>query len=191
LFDPSGVATVADNALLRCALEKTEICSQEIENFLMCVRFALLQSTIAAGPDFGGIEDKVLGFYAALAQQCFINEYVFAQSDDETRQADNLRGLLAERVAAAAAIPALLLITVAAYFPLHLLPEVASLRSLNWPSLLNGLLRQQLFEPFEEERIRASIPSLTTIDDDASTKVKSNTRRIPIRGGLCPPTHQP
>ena len=187
LFDTSGVATVADDALLRCALEKTELCGQEIENFLTSVRFALLQATTGAAPDFGGIEDKVLGFYAALAQQCFINEYVFAQSDDEARQADNLRSLLAERVAAADAIPSLLLIAVAAYFPLHLLPQAASLRHRDWPPVLNDLLRQQLFEPFVEEEIRSTIPSLTTIDDAASTKVKKQYEENPYPRWTLPP----
>ena len=187
LFDTAGVAAVAEDALLRCALEKTELCSQEIENFLTSVRFALLQATAGAAPDFGGIEDKVLGFYAAVAQQCFINEYVFAQSDDETRQAGNLRNLLAERAADAGAIPPLLLIAVAAYFPLHLLPEAASLRRRDWPPVLNGLLRQQLFEPHEEDEIRSTIPSLTPIDDTASTRVKEQYEKNPYPRWTLPP----
>jgi len=179
LFGAAGVASVADDAFLRCALEKTEICNVELENFLLSVRFALLQLATEAAPEFGGVEDKALGFYAALAQQCFINEYVLAQSDDETQQAERLQSLLLERLAADGPIPALLLITVAAYFPLHLLPAAVALRKRDWPPVVNGLLRRQLFEPLEEDELRISIPSLTAVEDGVSVKVKQQYEENP------------
>ena len=40
--------------------------------------------------------------YSALAQQCFINEYVFASGDDEIRQAIGLREYLSDQLANAA-----------------------------------------------------------------------------------------
>jgi hypothetical protein len=144
LFGAEGVAAVAEDAFLRCALEKTEFCSLELEEFLSSVRFALLQLAANAAPEFGGIGDKDLGFYAALAQQCFINEYLLVQSDDETRQAEGLRSLMLDRLASGGTIPPLLLIAVAAYFPLHLLPEAAALRARDWPPVVNGVLRQHL-----------------------------------------------
>jgi SAM-dependent methyltransferase len=179
LFGSAGVAAVANDAFLRCALEKTEICNVELENFLLSVRFVLLQLATGAAPEFGGVEGKVLGFYAALAQQCFINEYVLAQSDDETQQAERLRSLLLERLAADIPIPPLLLITVAAYFPLHLLPAAAALRKRDWPPVVNGLLRRQLFEPLEEDELQIAIPSLTAVEDRVSVEVKQQYEQNP------------
>ena len=83
---------------LRCALEKTQICSLELEGFLASVRFALLQIAVKDTSEPGRHEDKALGFFSAVAQQCFIDEYLLAQSDDETRQAESLRSLVVARV---------------------------------------------------------------------------------------------
>ena len=60
----------------------------------------------------------MIGFFTAVAQQCFINEYIFAHTDDEIDKAQRLRGLLVEALASGTAIPELWLVAVAAYFPL-------------------------------------------------------------------------
>jgi len=178
LFGDAGVGEVADDAFLRCALEKTELCSLDLEGLLAAIRFALLQTArTAAG--FDRVDDKVLGFYAAVAQQCFINEYVLAQSDDETRQLDGLRNLLLKRLASGDPIPPLLLVIVAAYVPLHLLPGADALRKRDWPHALNGLVRQQLLEPFEESELRLALPALTAVDDDISVKVRQQYEENP------------
>lgn len=65
----------------------------------------------------------VLGFYAALAQQCFINEYVFAWADDEAIQAQSLRDSLIAALETGVQVPSLWPVAVAAYFPLHSLPS--------------------------------------------------------------------
>ena len=180
LFGAAGAKAVADDALLRCALENVRLNGQDMEFFLTSVRHALLQVAAKAAPEFGGVEDKVLGLYAALAQQCFINEYVYDQSADETLQAEGLRNLLLERSKAGGAIPPLLLVTVAAYFPLYALPAAASLRDRNWPPVLSGLIRQQLFEPIEENELRRTIPSLTAVEDSVSITVKQQYEENPF-----------
>ena len=37
------------------------------------------------------VQGRELALYSALAQQCFINEYVYALGDDEIREATGLR----------------------------------------------------------------------------------------------------
>jgi SAM-dependent methyltransferase len=180
LFGAAGAKAAADDALLRCALENVRLNSPDLEFFLTSVRHALLQVATRAAPEFGGIEDKVLGLYAALAQQCFINEYVYDQSADEILQAEGLRNLLLERATAGGVIPPLLLVTVAAYFPLHALAAAALLRDHDWPPLLSGLIRQQLFEPYEEAELRRTTPSLTAIEDSVSVKVKRQYEENPF-----------
>jgi hypothetical protein len=44
---------------------------------------------------FRGCGGSTLNYYGALAQQCFINEYVFAWTDAEAEQARILRDLRA------------------------------------------------------------------------------------------------
>ncbi len=114
-----------------------------------------------------------------MAQQCFIDEYLLAQSDDETRQAESLRSLVVANLATGGAVSELLLITVAAYFPLHSLPATAPQWDRDWPRTLNGLLQQQIVEPLEEIRLRGTIQSLTVIDDDISVKVQRQYEENP------------
>jgi len=117
--------------------------------------------------------------YVALAQQCFINEYVLDQTAEETLQVERLRNLLVERSRTGDAIPPLMLVAAATYFALHSLPAADSLRHRDWPHLLDDLLRQQLFEPAEEYRLRSAIPSLTSVQDGASIEVKQQYEENP------------
>ena len=122
---------------------------------------------------------KVLDFYSALAQQCFTNEYVFAQSDEETLQATRLRDLLNRKLAAGEEIPAPLLVAVASYFPLHSLPHAESILHRDWPENLADLLRVQIGEPLQEAQDRKLIPALTPIEDDTSLAVKQQYEENP------------
>src|SRR5207302_3988844 len=97
-------------------------------------------------------------FAAALAQQCFINDYVFAARKDE----------LAAAAAAARAIDEapdittpMQLLLVAAYIPLHRLANAERLLERSWPAPVEAVLTQQLREPLAELRLRADIPRLT------------------------------
>ena len=179
MFGAAGLAALSDDALLRCALVNTRLSGPDMEFSLTSIRHALLQAAMAAAPEFGAIDDKVLGVYVALAQQCFINEYVLDQTADETLQAERLRNLLLERLRIGDAIPPLMLVAVAAYFPLHSLPVADSLWHRDWPHLLHDLLRQQLFEPVEECQLRSVIPSLTSVQDGASIEVKQQYEENP------------
>lgn len=61
----------------------------------------------------------MIDLLSALAQQCFINEYVFAQTDEEAEYANRLRELLTEKLSRGDVVSPLLLAAVAAYFPLR------------------------------------------------------------------------
>jgi 2-polyprenyl-3-methyl-5-hydroxy-6-metoxy-1,4-benzoquinol methylase len=113
-----------------------------------------------------------LAFWCALARQCFLNDYVFDVTEDE---AAALQGLTAELNAALAGggpVAALRLIAVAAYMPLGTLSEAPGLLDRSWPAPVAAVCRQQVSEPLEEMRLRATIPSLTPIDDAVSLAVR-------------------
>ena len=171
LFGAPGVAPVANDLFLLCALEITIVRGVALEVLLTSVRSELLGLAMANSPDSGKIDDNILGLCCALAQQCFINEYIFAQGNEETRLAIQLRDLLIEYLKAGGDIPPLLLAAVAAYFPLHSLPMTETLLSRDWPQTVAALLRQQLREPFEEARDLNSIPALTIVEDNVSRRV--------------------
>ena len=120
-----------------------------------------------------------MDFYSALAQQCFTNEYVFAQSDEETLKAGRLRDLLNRKLAAGEEIPTLLLTAVASYFPLNSLPNAESNLRRQWPESLAGPLRVQIGEPLQEAQDRKLIPTLTPIEDSVSLAVKQQYEENP------------
>jgi SAM-dependent methyltransferase len=167
----SGLAMLAGHRLLRAVLESTPVCDVELERCLTGARASLLALTLEDGP----ADQNVLDFACALARQCFINEYVFAGSDEEFGQAAQLRDKLIAQPDSAAA--PLQLATVACYGPLHSLPS--SLLDRAWPGRVEGLLTQQVHEPAEERTDRASIPRLTDIAGDVSRAVRQQYEENP------------
>jgi SAM-dependent methyltransferase len=170
LTDDDLVALANDFFLLG-ALQTTVIRGATLEIFLTNLRSVLLHRASAGRSESSQIDDAVVGLFCALAQQCFLNEYVYAQSDAETRQADRLRQSLLERVSAGDEISPLLLAAVAAYCPLHSLPAATSLLRREWPQFAADLLQQQVRDPLEEAEDRRNIPALTPVDDDVSLRV--------------------
>ena len=165
------VSAIAQDILLRCALELTVIHGGPLELLLTQLRSTALR--LAADDPSGAVQvcDDLVLFFCALAQQCFINEYVFAQTDKETKRAGEVRDLLVEKLAIGSEISPLLLAAVAAYFPLHTIPNARSLLALKWPEYAVQLLQQQVSEPLEEIEDRPNIPALTAIDDLTSKAV--------------------
>jgi Flp pilus assembly protein TadD/SAM-dependent methyltransferase len=182
LFASSGFPAVCGDQLLQCLLQSTPICDLELERFLTAARFALLRRA-AADTGASNIAEGAIGFYCALARQCFINEYVFACGEDEMREALELRERLAAALEAGAAFPILWPAAVAAYLPLNSLPCSERLldrsSSDSWSDAVIGVLVQQLCEPREEQQIRPDIPRLTAIEDPVSRMVQQQYEENP------------
>ena len=164
-----ALAAAVNDPLLRCVLETGPVCDPELERFLTAHRVAMLDAADATAP----IDENVLAFQAALARQCFINEYVFAVSDGEDKHVRQLRDSLAAALAAGGDVPIPLLVTVAAYAPLHALPGAESLLQRQWPAPVKALLVQQVEEPQAEQRLRGAIAALTPIEDSVSRAVRA------------------
>jgi 2-polyprenyl-3-methyl-5-hydroxy-6-metoxy-1,4-benzoquinol methylase len=171
LITAEDIKAIAQDILLRCALELTVIHGGPLELLLTSLRSALV--CLAADKPSGAAQlgDDVVHLFCALAQQCFINEYVFAQTGNETKRAGALRDCLTEKLAARSDISPLLLAAVGAYFPLHTIPNAKLLLALKWPECVAQLLRRQVGEPLEELEDRPKIPTLTPIDDLTSKAV--------------------
>jgi 2-polyprenyl-3-methyl-5-hydroxy-6-metoxy-1,4-benzoquinol methylase len=171
LLTAEDVTAIAQDILLRCALELTIIHGGPLELLLTSLRSALGSLAANNAPGTAQVGDDVVHLFCALAQQCFINEYVFAQTENETKRAGALRDCLVEKLVAGGDISPSLLAAVAAYFPLYSIPNAKSLLALKWPEYAVQLLRQQVREPLEELEDRPKIPTLTAIDDLTSKAV--------------------
>jgi 2-polyprenyl-3-methyl-5-hydroxy-6-metoxy-1,4-benzoquinol methylase/tetratricopeptide (TPR) repeat protein len=171
IFGAPEIAAIAENTFLRCALGATIIRGVPLETFLTALRQALLQLAENAAAGAPALVEDGLGLLCALAEQCFLNEYVFAQTTEETARAERLRTLLQQNLAEGTDVAIGLLAAVATYFPLHAIPKAERLLGRKWPDHASGLIRQQLKEPLEEVVDRAAIPALTAIEGGTSVEV--------------------
>lgn len=179
LFGVSGIKPFANDVLLQCALKSVLIQGLPFEVFLTHVRSALLRLAITAEHDLRASDESVTALSCALAQQCFINEYIYTADEEESALAIKLRNLLRERGETGAEVSPLMLGVVAAYFPLHSLGLDGMLLERDWPESVAELQRQQIVEPLEEKRDRSAVSVLTAIDDSISQQVMQQYEENP------------
>jgi tetratricopeptide (TPR) repeat protein/2-polyprenyl-3-methyl-5-hydroxy-6-metoxy-1,4-benzoquinol methylase len=189
LFGADTLNALAGDSLLHALLEAAPVSTIEFERFLTCARHALLESASSEQtPELSNIGE--FRFYAALAQQCYVNEYIFDFDDRERLAAVACRTRLLALLDASAAVPPLLLLAVAAYFPLYTLRGANRLLDSNCPTALDAVLRQQIREPFEEQALRADITCLTPITAGVSEEVRSQYEHNPYPRWVKLPKHE-
>jgi 2-polyprenyl-3-methyl-5-hydroxy-6-metoxy-1,4-benzoquinol methylase len=177
LLGREGAAPFAADAMLLALLQSRVIHDLELERLFTAVRRGLLEQAANSVSDV--LEPSSIEFYCALAQQCFLNEYVFAHGDLEGEQLQRLHGRIVEALRSEAEVSPLDLIVIACYVPLHGLPMAPSLLNVKWPDAIDAVLTQQIREPLEELADRPRIPALTTIDDATSLQVQSQYEESP------------
>jgi Tfp pilus assembly protein PilF/2-polyprenyl-3-methyl-5-hydroxy-6-metoxy-1,4-benzoquinol methylase len=178
VFGADGLTALGEDSLLHAMLEAAPVNTIEFERFLTCARRALLETASSKqAPDASEI--AALRFYAALSQQCFVNEYIFDCDDREKLVAAACRSKLFALLEARAVVPPLLLLAVAAYFPLYTLRDASRLLDSNYPAPIDAVLRQQIREPFEEQALRAGIKCLTPITAGVSEQVRGQYEQNP------------
>jgi len=161
--------------LLRRLLVSVPIADVELERVLIAIRRYVLESATNGT----AIDDDVLAFAAALAQQCFINEYVFALDDEEIAYAEQLRDALVEALASGVDIAPLQVIAVASYFALYTLPGALALLDRTYVADVADVLSQQIREPREEAKLTHSLACLTAVEDEVSLKVREQYEENP------------
>jgi 2-polyprenyl-3-methyl-5-hydroxy-6-metoxy-1,4-benzoquinol methylase len=171
LFGAEGVTPLANDLFLLSAMEVMPLPSLQLELLLGHARAELLRLAGEQAEGDGETDDDTVAFACALARQCFINEYVYAQTETESGLAGVLRDRLLQDLASGAATAPLTLAVVAAYFPLHTLPMVEALLRWDWPTTTAGLMQVQLREPLEEAGERAAITALAPVKNSVSLQV--------------------
>ena len=187
LLGSPGLAALGHDALLLALLVNTQACERDFERFLTLARHALLQLALEeAAPGEEG-----LAFACALARQCFLNDYVFSCTQEESALARSL----VERVAAAEASgrppAAAALAAIATYVALGSLPFAPALLRREWPEPVCALIRQQVVEPIRERELREAMPALTPVDDEVSRRVQRQYEENPYPRWVHLPAPQP
>ena len=176
LLADGSLAGLAEDALLLAHLRAAPVCDPTLERALTRLRRVLLLAL--TGP---GLPDRPAwrSLCAAIAEQCFLNEYVFAESDGEFQ-------VLAVLVRAAEAAldrgeqpPAVLVALFGAYRPLYRWGRADGLQALSWPEEIARLLNRQVAEPLAETAIQAELPALTQISHPVSVGVRAQYEENP------------
>ena len=183
VFDEGFIRSISkkefnSSSLLFAMLSSCPIPDAELELFFTNLRRHLLKkvsSTMLTVDE----ADEEAGFYCSLAQQCFINEYIYFQTPEEIDCFEQLCNRLTRSLETAQDVPALWVISVACYFPLYLVAGADKLLLQNWSEDVKSLLKQQIQEPLEELNLRSSIPVLTSVENQVSLAVQSQYEENP------------
>lgn len=144
----------------------------ELEELLTRLRRGLLRQSDRISPD-------ALPFTAALAMQCFANEYIFSETTEEVAVVAQMQQALNQALREGAGIDSSCVAILGAYGPLHNLEQAAALLDREWPVEISAVLRRQILEPHEEARLEGSIRTLTSIQDSVSVAVRDQYEANP------------
>jgi tetratricopeptide (TPR) repeat protein/2-polyprenyl-3-methyl-5-hydroxy-6-metoxy-1,4-benzoquinol methylase len=170
LLQPSEFIALARDPLLLSLLESGHVPDIALERFLTSLRSAFLNVAINSDEQRQFASDE-LRLYCALARLCFLNDYVFACTDDEVSKAEQLRDRLVAVMHANTPISAPWLIAVGSYFPLNKIAG-SSLLLQSWPPPVASLLELQVGNAEQEQKLKGSLTQLTPIKDEVSIRVR-------------------
>jgi SAM-dependent methyltransferase len=165
------VKTTAANPYFQIVLQRSTVCDAALERWLTALRASILAAVSSSALSADG---DTIAFCSALAQQCFINEYVFAISPDEAAQVEQLKTKAVSQQVEPAALLAL-----AMYMPLHQVAGADAIASRSWPAPVAAIVTQQIVEPREEAALRDTIPHLTPIADGVTAQVRQQYEENP------------
>lgn len=125
--------------------------------------------------------EKHLAWLSALAQQCFINEYLFTESDEERVSLIHLQTIFQQSMDDGQGKPfsPAILSLIGAYRPLHTLSYCQQISEVEVPSSAKKLINLQITYPLEERRLRENIPHLTPILNPISQAVRDQYEENP------------
>lgn len=174
--------TLSRDHLMLSLLVKTVNVDFEVERFLTDLRRHFLLTL----DEMLRIPNEYAELLAALAWQCFNNEFVFSMDAVETRAVERLTsslcGNLGESEQSSRADRESQVLVLACYVPLVSLGcarELAASNTTRWSPKSQALLAHALIEPLEERTIEGEIESLGTIGDPTSTAVRAQYEESP------------
>jgi tetratricopeptide (TPR) repeat protein/SAM-dependent methyltransferase len=176
LATPEFDVLIADE-LLQCLLTSAPICDFLLERLFTRLRSDLLANV---SEDRDRTWDALrLDFVAALARQCFINDYVWIDSEWERERVGRLCSRLESTFRETAGVPAPWIVMAACYQPLHSFACAEALAQMAWPDAVDAVAAQQIREPAVMARLRAALPRITAITDDVSQLVRRQYEENP------------
>ncbi|MBT8521732.1 tetratricopeptide repeat protein [Polynucleobacter paneuropaeus] len=163
--------------LLHAILISGPIPDRQLEEYFTSLRFNFLK--MATSHPIKRVFDEEEVVHSALAQQCFINEYIYYQTPQELELSNAARYRLTVALNEQAEVPAALLLSAACYFPLNIFSGCEVLLGEQYSIDVMAVLRQQIQESLEELDLRRDIPTLTGVDSKISLAVQNQYEENP------------
>ncbi len=173
-----ALAALFENRLLHAVLSRSLLAAPDFEllfsRFRYCALRGLSAPESAEGPP--GLFHADPALLCAIASQCFLNGYLYLESEGERAAVEPLHMRLGFGPASVAELCVL-----AMYRPLHSTRSPAALG--NWartaPEPVRALVRQQLDEPLAEKALARELPSATPVTDAISLAVRQQYETNP------------
>lgn len=153
-----SIDTLLNDDFFQLGIRKMLMCNPFMEEALIRLRRALLN----AAQTENMLRGKHLSLLASLGIQNFYNEYVWAVSDEEMAQVEKLDLSNAVQVA-----------LLSCYKPLFRYNEAEEWLSLYGKGPLETLMRVQIADCLEEQRIKNSLQALSAIEETTSQAVQA------------------
>ena len=177
--------------LLLSFLYSSAVPDWRLEQILTACRSALLNYVLEDRKTTTDNEEPLLNFCCALAQQCFLNEYIFAYGKEDVDRVEHLKTKINSLRTEQQPIPPMMLAITGTFLPLHQLADAPRYLTMRWPEPLRNLLDQQIAQPLEERRIANSLPRLTSIEDPISVIVQQQYEENPYPRWAVPAQPEP
>ena len=160
--------------LFLCIIKLTPISNFQYENSLCFIRkFILINYRIL------NENKEIIKFQQILAQQCFINEYVYFITDEESKLVAELETNINNAIANKEQIDIFKITTLATYNSLNKFQWAKNLYGLDGSIEYLNLLRMQITESQEESSIRSSIDNIASINNQVSQLVQAQYEENP------------
>ena len=160
--------------LFLCIIKLTPISNFQYENSLCFIRkFILINYRIL------NENKEIIKFQQILAQQCFINEYIYFITDEESKLVAELETNINNAIANKEQIDIFKITTLATYNSLNKFQWAKSLYGLDGSIEYLNLLRMQITESQEESSIRSSIDNIASINNQVSQLVQAQYEENP------------
>ena len=138
--------------------------------------FVTIRSLLLKNLDKIELFPELIYFLSTLSIHCFINEYVYFESDKETNLIGELQAEISQTLTQSEQPEVIKILCLASYRPIHQYDWCQKLESLN---NLEEVKRRLIEEPLLEKTIAKDIPVLEEISDDVSLNVRNQYEENP------------
>ena len=174
LLQNEFIQNLLKEELLHLILQKSLIPVKFIEKLLNTLRSEILFTLDGGNKD---ILNENFNFIISLAEQCWLNEYIYIDSEKEINQIIKLKN----KIENDNSVNEIEIAILGCYIPLNkskiIIEKLFNYKSTN--ILFNDLINVQIKEPLSEKELAKSIKSLDVIKDLTSKKVQEQYEEHP------------